>query len=408
MIPTRLNLHLSLIFLYYAPLVTRHFENSKNWYGWSVFSFHVYIYSFNSYSLSHFTFFLQHLSPKTKNKWACSWWHAVLSTKSIPLKRGLFATLSTQPHFGFCLHKFQYPLYVILHLKTFTLTPHTCRFYIKGDTGHSGCCLSLSTDLHLRPKYKTCYGCLQTIFHSNNGSSLLRIMTYCLIVASNHYLNQCRYILKRTLGNKCQWNFCQENELGNVIYKLAANLSWPKCVIYMPHNPALITTVNPASKCKTRGVPFFMTFFLRKGTRVKWIYYTSNYLLHVLYTLPAMCVESPYLCYPFASQLMKIYVNINIRSLTINKRPFATNWQTLIVDQHFYSVPVSLLSRECWFPQLPQRQCGTFVLITFSCQSYANYHLRPKWQPCQPISDLLLLKVLFSSQVLGFLRGRCR
>ena len=44
-------------------------------------------------------------------------------------------------------------------------------------------------------------------------------------------------------------------------------------------------------------------------------------------------------------------------------------WQSFMVDYHFCPVPPRHLSRECWFPQLPQRQCGTFVLITFSYKS---------------------------------------
>ena len=49
------------------------------------------------------------------------------------------------------------------------------------------------------------------------------------------------------------------------------------------------------------------------------------------------------------------------------RRLLATFWQSFMVGHHFCPVLVSLLSRECWFHQLPQRQCGAFVLITFSC-----------------------------------------
>ena len=47
------------------------------------------------------------------------------------------------------------------------------------------------------------------------------------------------------------------------------------------------------------------------------------------------------------------------------KRPLATIGQTFMVNHHFCPVSVSLLSRECWIPQLHQMQCGAFVLITF-------------------------------------------
>ena len=96
-------------------------------------------------------------------------------------------------------------------------------------------------------------------------------------------------------------------------------------------------------------------------------------------------------------------------ALKISKRFLSTISQHFTVDHHFCQVPVCFLSRECRFPQLHQRPCGAFVLITFSYEPslYANYHCKPTWQSCQPISALLLLKILFV-QDLGFHRGRCR
>ena len=46
--------------------------------------------------------------------------------------------------------------------------------------------------------------------------------------------------------------------------------------------------------------------------------------------------------------------------------------------------------REYRFPQLSQRQCCTFALISFHCgpSLYANYHLKPKRQSYQPMSGL--------------------
>ena len=72
------------------------------------------------------------------------------------------------------------------------------------------------------------------------------------------------------------------------------------------------------------------------------------------------------------------------------KRPLATPWPSVMVGRHFCSVPVTLLSRECLFPQLLQRQCAAFVLIIFSCEPslYVKYHIKPKWRSCQPVPSL--------------------
>ena len=106
---------------------------------------------------------------------------------------------------------------------------------------------------------------------------------------------------------------------------------------------------------------------------------------------------------PFASQLEEIYINVNINPLIILNRPLATLWQTFMVDHHSCPVPLSLLSREYWFSQLPQRQWGVFVLITFSCEPllYWNYYLKPKGQSCHSES----LKIMFGCQILAFSSG---
>ena len=76
---------------------------------------------------------------------------------------------------------------------------------------------------------------------------------------------------------------------------------------------------------------------------------------------------------PFASQLVEINVNVDIRPLKIFKRPLATPSQSLMVYHHFCPVPVSLLSRECW--SIASNEYAAFVLITFhwaiaaSCQT---------------------------------------
>ena len=55
--------------------------------------------------------------------------------------------------------------------------------------------------------------------------------------APSHYLNQCWNMVNWTLRNKHRWNFnqnsyilIQENAFENVIWKMAAILSWPQCV----------------------------------------------------------------------------------------------------------------------------------------------------------------------------------
>ena len=104
--------------------------------------------------------------------------------------------------------------------------------------------------------------------------------------------------------------------------------------------------------------------------------------MFVLYALS----ESPYWCHHFAPQLVEIYVNVNIRPLTIFQRPLATLCETFIVDYHFCPVPVSSLSRQCWFPQLPQRQCG----------DDSNDDQESVWSICQDVLRYipLLLNVL--------------
>ena len=56
-------------------------------------------------------------------------------------------------------------------------------------------------------------------------------------LAPSHYLNQCWNIVNWTFRNKLQWNlnwnlciFIQENPFENVVWKMAAILSWPQCV----------------------------------------------------------------------------------------------------------------------------------------------------------------------------------
>ena len=81
-----------------------------------------------------------------------------------------------------------------------------------------------------------------------------------------------------------------------------------------------------------------------------------------------------------------------------------------MVYHHFWSVPVSRLFQDSWFPHLPQWQCGAFVLTTLSFELLlcVIYHLKPKCQSCQPTYSLCLLETLLGCQVVAFRRGRCR
>ena len=67
-------------------------------------------------------------------------------------------------------------------------------------------------------------------------------------------------------------------------------------------------------------------------------------------------MESPYYFHCFASKLAEIYVKVNIRPLTMVRRLLVTFRQNFMVGHHNWPVLASLLSRECWFHQLPQRQ----------------------------------------------------
>ena len=55
-------------------------------------------------------------------------------------------------------------------------------------------------------------------------------------------------------------------------------------------------------------------------------------------------MKSRYKCDCFTSELVEIYVNVNIRPLTTLKITLATLWQTFMLDHQVWPVPVSLLS----------------------------------------------------------------
>ena len=98
----------------------------------------------------------------------------------------------------------------------------------------------------------------------------------------------------------------------------------------------------------------------------------------------------------YCPSLVEIYVKVNIRPLKIFKIPHMTLWQIFMVDNHLCTPPVSLLSQECWFPQLPQISVGYLcwshsavssrcMQITISNQSgnHANQYLAYNyWKYC--------------------------
>ena len=83
---------------------------------------------------------------------------------------------------------------------------------------------------------------VQTNWPCDNCTKLLphwgRVTHICVsrltTIGSDNYLNQCWNIVNWTLGNKLQWNlnrnsyiFIQENAFKNVVWEMAAILSWP-------------------------------------------------------------------------------------------------------------------------------------------------------------------------------------
>ena len=93
---------------------------------------------------------------------------------------------------------------------------------------------------HRGPMMHVCFSKL-TIIGSDNGLSLGRRQL------PSHYLNQCWNIVDWTLGNKLQWNlnrnsyiFIQENAFENVVWKMAAILSWLQCINV--HSLCIIST----------------------------------------------------------------------------------------------------------------------------------------------------------------------
>ena len=99
---------------------------------------------------------------------------------------------------------------------------------------------------------------------------------------------------------------------------------------------------------------------------VEFVCYWKCMQHHPVTTLPSIVWNHPTRAMVLRHGWWKIYVNVNISPPTILKGHLTTLRGTYVVHHHFCLVPVSLFSWECWFALVPQRQCGTFVLITFS------------------------------------------
>ena len=84
-----------------------------------------------------------------------------------------------------------------------------------------------------------------------------------------------------------------------------------------------------------------------------------------IYTVHHLC-RITLLVERVTSQLAEVFVNVNIRHLTIFKRHIVTLWQSLVVDYHFSTVLVSFISRECWFPQLSNCPKGSVAHLCWS------------------------------------------
>ena len=126
--------------------------------------------------------------------------------------------------------------------------------------------------------------------------------------------------------------------------------------------------------------------------------YTAHQLCGITLLVPPFCLtagRNPCQC--------------QYEAFTISTRPLVLLWQTLMDDHHFCPVQVSLLSREGWFPHLLRSQYGAFVLISSSC----GRHYMQITIPSQSVNHANQYpacnywKLLFASQAMGFLSGRC-
>ena len=87
--------------------------------------------------------------------------------------------------------------------------------------------------------------------------------------------------------------------------------------------------------------------------------YTAHQLSRITPTVRPFC-------------LTKRWKSSNMNPLMVYKTPLPTIWQNVMIDDHFCSVPVSLCSRECWFPICPK------TIGSYLCWS----HLAVSPTPC--------------------------
>ena len=91
----------------------------------------------------------------------------------------------------------------------------------------------------------------------------------CRLVGANHYLNQCWNIVNWTLGNKFQWKLnedisisFQENTFENVVCKMAAILSWSRCVTMLCIKYIPSCACAPVSDANAVSLPAFSVIVL--------------------------------------------------------------------------------------------------------------------------------------------------
>ena len=123
--------------------------------------------------------------------------------------------------------------------------------------------------------------------------------------------------------------------------------------------------------------------------------------MHIVRQLYGITLLTPPICLTIVWNLCLC----QYEALTLFKRHLVVLWQPSRLScpsqPSFSGMLISLIT---------QRQCGTFVLITFSCDPslYAIYHPKPDWQSCQHYPAGNCWNKLSGSLVFGFLIGRCR
>ena len=134
----------------------------------------------------------------------------------------------------------------------------------------------------------------------------------------------------------------------------------------------------------------------------------ASALRNLLIHCPANWVQSPYQYDSFASQLVEVYVNFNRSHLTISKRHLVTPWhrRSMIIfsspsQPFFYQVLIFPIA-----PKAVYRICFDHIQLwaVVVCQLPSQTKLVIMSTNIRPV----IIKIVFSSRIVGFLRGRCR